>query len=158
MKSKRTGADIILNMQYVKDLSFENPKAPIVYTYKNVQPKIDASIDINATKVQNEVYEIEMVINLDAKHESNTLFVVELVYAGIFNVRDVSEELLPENLFIDCPTMLFPFARRIIADIIRDANFPPFMLDIIDFEQMYNSKKDTLKRNMEEKDSSQSDK
>lgn len=147
MKSKRTGAEINLNMQYIKDLSFENPKAPVVYTYKDVQPKIDVSIDINATKLQNEVFEVENVININAKHEDNTLFIVELIYAGIFNITNVSEELIQENLFIDCPTMIFPFARRIIADIVRDANFPPFLLDLIDFEEMYNSKKDTLKGN-----------
>lgn len=147
MKSKRTGAEINLNMQYIKDLSFENPKAPVVYTYKDVQPKIDVSIDINATKLQNEVFEVENVININAKHEDNTLFIVELIYAGIFNITNVSKELIQENLFIDCPTMIFPFARRIIADIVRDANFPPFLLDLIDFEEMYNSKKDTLKGN-----------
>lgn len=147
MKSKRTGAEITLNMQYIKDLSFENPKAPVVYTYKDVQPKIDVVIDINASKLQEEVFEVENVININAKHKDNTLFIIELVYAGIFNIKDVSEELIQENLFIDCPTIIFPFARRIIADIVRDANFPPFLLDVIDFEEMYNSKKDTLKGN-----------
>lgn len=147
MKSKRTGAEITLNMQYIKDLSFENPKAPVVYTYKDVQPKIDVAIDINAVKLQEEVFEVENVININAKHKDNTLFIIELVYAGIFNIKDVSEELIQENLFIDCPTIIFPFARRIIADTVRDANFPPFLLDVIDFEEMYNSKKDTLKGN-----------
>lgn len=144
MISKRTGAEIILNRQYIKDLSFENPKAPEIYTYQNIQPKLDVSIDINATKLQNEIFEVENVINVTAKKDDETLFIMELVYAGIFTIKNVSEELIQENLFIDCPTMIFPFERRIMADISIDADLPPLLLDIIDFEQMYESKKHML--------------
>lgn len=144
MISKRTGAEIILNRQYIKDLSFENPKAPEIYTYQNIQPKLDVSIDINATKLQNEIFEVENVINVTAKKDDETLFIMELVYAGIFTIKNVSEELIQENLFTDCPTMIFPFERRIMADISRDADLPPLLLDIIDFEQMYESKKHML--------------
>ena len=133
MISKRTGAEIILNRQYIKDLSFENPKAPEIYTYQNIQPKLD-----------NEIFEVENVINVTAKKDDETLFIMELVYAGIFTIKNVSEELIQENLFIDCPTMIFPFERRIMADISRDADLPPLLLDIIDFEQMYESKKHML--------------
>lgn len=144
MISKRTGAEIILNKQYTKDLSFENPKAPEIYTYKDIQPKLDVSIDINATKLQNEVFEVENVINITAKKDEEILFVIELVYAGIFTIKNVTEELAQESLFVDCPTMIFPFERRIIADISRDADLPPILLDMIDFEKMYESKKHML--------------
>ena len=144
MISKRTGAEIILNRQYIKDLSFENPKAPEIYTYRDIQPKMDVSIDINASKLQNEIFEVENVINVTAKKDDEVLFVVELVYAGIFTIKNVADELIQENLFIDCPTMIFPFERRIIADVSRDADLSPLLLDIIDFEQMYESKKHTL--------------
>ena len=147
MKSKRTGANITLNAQYIKDLSFENPKAPEVYTYKDIKPKLDVSIDINATKLQQNTFECELVININTKSEDKTLFVVELVYAGIFTITDVEENLIQENLFIDCPTMIYPFARSIISNLTISANFPPVLIDIIDFEQMYNNKKDTLKNN-----------
>ncbi|GHU27253.1 protein-export protein SecB [Bacilli bacterium] len=146
MISKKTGAEITLSTQYIKDLSFENPKAPEVYTYKDVKPKMDVSIDINASKLQNELFEVEMIIGISAKNGDNTLFVLELVYAGIFTIKNVPDDLVQENLFIDCPTMIYPFARRIVSDSVRDANFPPLMLDIIDFEELYNSKKDTLKK------------
>lgn len=144
MISKRTGAEITLNRQYTKDLSFENPKAPEIYTYKDVQPKLDVSIDINASKLQNEIFEVENVINVTAKKDDETLFIIELVYAGIFTIKNASDELIQESLFIDCPAMIFPFERRIIADISRDADLPPLLLDIIDFEQMYESKKHML--------------
>lgn len=146
MKSKKTGATIVLNTQYIKDLSFENPNAPEVYTYKDVKPKIDISIDLNATKLQKETFESEIVINIEAKSEDKTLFIIELVYAGIFTITDVEDNLIQENLFIDCPTMLFPFARTIIANTIINANFPPVMMDMIDFEQLYNSKKDSIQK------------
>ncbi|MDR1494444.1 MAG: protein-export chaperone SecB [Rickettsiales bacterium] len=146
MISRRTGAEVTLNTQYVKDLSFENPRAPEVYTLKDVKPIMDVSIDINATKLQNKVFEVETVISVSAKYDDKSLFVVELVYAGIFTIDKVSDELVQENLFIDCPTMIYPFARRILSDTVRDANFPPLMLDMIDFEELYNSKKNTLRR------------
>lgn len=147
MISKKTGAEIILNMQYIKDFSFENPNAPEVFTYKDVKPKMDVSIDLNASKLQNEVFELSMAINITAKTNDKTMFIIELVYAGIFTIKNVDEQLIQENLFIDCPTLLFPFARSIIANTSVNANFPPIMLDIVDFEAMYNSKKDMLNKN-----------
>lgn len=147
MISKRTGAEIISNMQYIKDFSFENPNAPEVFTYKDVKPKMDVSIDLNASKLQNEVFELSMAINITAKTNDKTMFIIELVYAGIFTIKNVDEQLIQENLFIDCPTLLFPFARSIIANTSVNANFPPIMLDVVDFETMYNSKKDMLNKN-----------
>ncbi|MDR2778085.1 MAG: protein-export chaperone SecB [Rickettsiales bacterium] len=146
MISKRTGAEIVLNTQYVKDFSFENPKAPEVYALKNLKPNMEVSVDINAGKLQNELFEVELALNVTAKNADATLFVIELIYAGIFSIKNVSDSIVQENLFIDCPTMIYPFARRIIYDSARDANFSPLMLDIIDFEELYNSKKDTLKK------------
>ncbi len=147
MISKRTGAEIISNMQYIKDFSFENPNAPEVFTYKDVKPKMDVSIDLNASKLQNEVFELSMAINITAKTNDKTMFIIELVYAGIFTIKNVDEQLIQENLFIDCPILLFPFARSIIANTSVNANFPPIMLDVVDFETMYNSKKDMLNKN-----------
>ena len=128
MISKRTGAEIISNMQYIKDFSFENPNAPEVFTYKDVKPKMDVSIDLNASKLQNEVFELSMAINITAKTNDKTMFIIELVYAGIFTIKNVDEQLIQENLFIDCPTLLFPFARSIIANTSVNANFPPIMI------------------------------
>lgn len=148
MKSKKTGSIITLNTQYIKDLSFENPKAPEVYTYKDTKPKIDIAIDLNATRLQKEVFESEMVIHIEAKadNDNKTFFILELVYAGIFTIENINENLIQENLFIDCPTMIYPFARAIISNTIIGANFPPVMMDIIDFEELYNSKKDTIQK------------
>lgn len=146
MKSKITGSEIILNTQYIKDLSFESPNAPEVFTYKNVKPDTSVSIDLNASKIQNEVFELSMAININTKANDKTMFIIELIYAGVFTIKNSDEESIKENLFIDCPTFLFPFARNIIANTSTNANFPPVILDIIDFEEMYNSKKDTINK------------
>lgn len=144
MISKKTGAEIALNIQYLKALSFDNIKAPHVYTYQDLKPDINVSLDLNATKLQKDVYEVEITINVDAKNNEESLFTIELIYAGIFTIKNVADNLIQENLFIDCPTIIFPFARRMISDITRDANLPSLNLDIVDFEQLYNSKKETL--------------
>lgn len=144
MKSKKTNADISLNIQYIKNLSFESPKAPEVYTYGEIKPKIDIYIDLNATKLQNEVFESEIVVNINAEYQEEELFNLKLVYAGIFTIKNVESSLIQENLFIDCPTILFPFTRQIVANTTRDANFPPVMLNVVDFEELYNSRKNSI--------------
>lgn len=133
--------------QYIKDFSFENPQAPQIYTQKNLNPKISVSIDINAKKLQETIFEVELIINAVAEHEKKQMFVIELTYAGIFNIKDIDdEEALKEILFIYCPSLLFPYARRIISDTTRDASMPPLMLDTINFRALYESKKDSLKK------------
>ncbi len=134
--------------QYIKDLSFENPLAPKIYTEKNLSPKISVSIDINATKLQESIFEVELIINATAMHEDKKMFIVELTYAGIFNIKNIDDEdeELKEILFIYCPSLLFPYARRIISDTTRDASMPPLMLDTINFRALYEAKKDTLKK------------
>jgi len=144
-EQKKIEKGISINGQYIKDLSFENPKAPKVFIEKNLTPKIDVAIDINATKLQNEVFEVELNISANAKNKEDTIFVIELVYAGIFTIKGIAEDLIKQTLFIQCPALIFPFARRIISDTTRDAGFPPLMLNPINFEAMYESKKGTIK-------------
>lgn len=144
MKEKEA-IKIITSGQYIKDLSFENPLAPKIYTEKKVTPQISVSIDINGTKLQDSIYEVELVINATAIHDEKKMFVIELTYAGIFTIKNVeNEESLKELLFIYCPSLLFPFARRIISDTTRDASFPPLLLDTINFKTLYDSKKHNL--------------
>jgi preprotein translocase subunit SecB len=142
--SKRTGAEITQDLQYVKDFSFENPKAPEIYTLKNLKPHLEVTVDINATRLRQETYEVEIVLGMTAKNENTTIYVLELNYAGIFHINNVENNLVQENLFVDCPILLFPFARRIVFEFIRDAGFQPVLLDVVDFEALYNSRKNTL--------------
>ncbi|MFM8498570.1 MAG: protein-export chaperone SecB [Chakrabartia sp.] len=122
--------------QYVKDLSFENPNAPAVFQWQG-QPQIDVGFNIGNEQVGDEVYEVSLKINVVAKTEEKTAFQVELVYAGLFGIRNVPEDQLAPILLAQGPAMLFPFARRVLADAVRDGGFPPLMLDPIDFGVLF---------------------
>ena len=122
--------------QYAKDLSFENPNAPAVYQWQG-QPQIEVQFNIGAQKLADEVHEVDLKIEVTARSEGNTAFAVELLYAGLFALRNVPEEQLQPFLLAEAPRLLFPFARRVIADAIRDGGFPPLVLDPIDFGALY---------------------
>lgn len=125
--------------QYVKDFSFENPNAPAVYQWQ-AQPKIDIQFNIGANQVGDDVHEV--VLKIDARAEADggqVAFVVELSYAGLFGLRNVPDEQLQPFLLAEAPRLLFPFARRILADAVRDGGFPPLMLEPIDFGGLYMS-------------------
>ena len=145
-EEKKT-VEVVSNGQYIKDLSFENPCAPEIYTIKPLKPEIKVSVDINVKKLQEETFEVELVINATAEHNKKAMFIIELNYAGIFIVKNLTEEEeLKKILFVYCPSLLFPFARRIIADTTRDASMPPLMLDTINFGALYESRKDSIKK------------
>ena len=122
--------------QYVKDLSFENPNAPDVYQSKE-SPKIDIQFNIGTDRVSEEVWEVVLKIEVAARHEDRAAFQVDLAYAGLFGLRNVPEEQMQPFLLVDAPQILFPFARRILADAVRDGNFPALMLEPIDFAGLY---------------------
>ena len=122
--------------QYVKDLSFENPSAPAVYQWQS-QPQIEVSFNIGANTVGEDIHEVALKIEVLARAEQNTAFAVDLLYAGLFAIQNLPEEQLQPFLLAEAPRLLFPFARRIVSDAIRDGGFPPLLLDPIDFGQLY---------------------
>lgn len=132
---------VSINSQYVKDLSFENPNGPASLIQQNKTPKIEVSLDLEASIVSENTFEVCLKINATAKTDENNLFVAELAYAGLFILENVPQEEKELILLIHCPTILFPFARRIIADVTRDGGFQPLMLDPIDFASLYHQKK-----------------
>ncbi|MCG8504518.1 MAG: protein-export chaperone SecB [Sphingomonadales bacterium] len=124
--------------QYIKDLSFENPNAPeTLQQLANAKPKIDVNVNVNGRKLNDEVYEVSLSLSASATHEESSAFVVELVYAGLFGLKNVPQDQLQPFLLVMAPQLLFPFARRVIADATRDGGFPPLMLDPIDFAGLY---------------------
>ncbi len=122
--------------QYVKDLSVENPNAPDVYQWGG-QPQIDVQFNIGSYKVSDEVNEVELKIEVTAKADQGVAFGVELLYCGLFGLRNVSDEQAHPFLFAEAPRLLFPYARAIISDAVRDAGFQPLMLEPIDFTALY---------------------
>lgn len=131
---------IVINAQYIKDLSFENPGAPGSLVGNKENPKIDVSVDVQIQKLAESSFEVTLVVSANAGIKDKKLFLVELSYAGIFSINVPEEELEPV-LMIYCPNMLFPYARRIVSDSVRDGGFPPLMLDPIDFAMLYQQHK-----------------
>lgn len=129
--------------QYVKDLSFENPNAPASMQGQNTaKPAIDVSVNVGVRKMNDEMYEVDLKISAKAENvaengERQVAFVVELAYGTLFGIRNVQEEAIKPFLLIQAPTMMFPFARRIIADATRDGGFPPLLLEPINFEALF---------------------
>lgn len=129
---------VSINSQYIKDLSFENPDSPASFTKVNAAPKIDLTLDVQVKKVEEDNYEVVLKVNSKATHDGTTLFIVELSYAGLFSVKDCADEAQKEQLLlIYCPNLIFPFARRVIADLTRDGGYQPLMINPIDFASLY---------------------
>lgn len=122
--------------QYVKDLSVENPNAPASFNYQS-QPAIDLQFNIGAKPVSDDVHEIELKVNVTAKAEEGTAYLVELSYCGLIGMRNMPDEQMHAFMYAEGPRLLFPFARRVIADATRDAGFQPLMLDPVDFNGLY---------------------
>lgn len=123
--------------QYLKDLSFENPNAPQSLAIQDGQPEINISVNVNAKNLAPTDYEVELHIEAQATHNNNAVFAAELLYAGIFRLENIPEEALHPIILVECPRMIFPFARQILAEATQKGGFPPLMLDPIDFAGMY---------------------
>lgn len=124
--------------QYVKDLSFENPNAPqSLQNAAGNQPRIEVNVNVGVRRVAEEAFEVDLRVEAIARQDAMKAFQVELVYSGVFGLKNVPEEALEPFLLVEAPRMLFPFARRIVADATRDGGFPPLLLDPIDFAALY---------------------
>jgi preprotein translocase subunit SecB len=123
--------------QYLKDLSFENPNAPQSLNTQASQPEISISVNVNARTISPTDFEVELHLDAKASHNDKVVFAAELLYAGVFRLENIPQEALHPVVLIECPRMLFPFARQVLADATRNGGFPPLMLDPIDFAAMY---------------------
>ena len=123
--------------QYIKDLSFENPGAPSGLTER---PQIDFGVDVQARRGDDQHFEVELKLRVHAKSDTRQLFLLELAYAGLFRLQNIPEDAMQPVLLIQAPHMLFPFARRIVADVVRDGGMPPLMIEPIDFVALYQAK------------------
>jgi len=124
--------------QYIKDLSFENPRAPGSMTDQRTgQPPINFNIQVNANPAGEDQVEVELRLEARAGDDKDVIFALELVYCGLFRIRNIPQEHFQPFVMIECPRLLFPFARQIVADTIGAGGFPPVMLGLIDFASLY---------------------
>ncbi|HTI51412.1 MAG TPA: protein-export chaperone SecB [Planctomycetaceae bacterium] len=150
----QTPSPLVVNIQYVKDLSFEVPGAPQVYSQLRAQPQVNINLDVQARRVQDgqNVFEVGIMIRAEAREaqahsgngqsaEAPVVFVAELTYAGVFTLSGLPENAIEPVLLVECPRILFPFARNILADVTRDGGFPPVLLQPIDFVALWQQRR-----------------
>lgn len=123
--------------QYVKDQSFENPDAPRSLGPRRSAPQINIGINVSANPLDEEDFEVELRLEGRATDGEQVLFIAELLYAGIFRIANIPKEQLAPTLMIECPRLLFPFARQILAEMTRNGGFPPLLIDPVDFTALY---------------------
>ena len=131
-----TGPAVGLISQYVKDLSFENPNAPAIFQVQG-SPQIDVQFNIGTAQVAEDVHEVVLRVDVRAETGGQVAFIVELTYAGLFGLRNIPEEHIQPFLLAEAPRLIFPFARRVLADAVRDGGFQPLLLEPIDFGAIY---------------------
>lgn len=144
---------LVVNVQYVKDLSFEVPGAPQIFSQLRAQPQVSINLDVQARRVQEgqSIFEVAIMIRAEAHDTANpgngqttpptTVFVAELTYAGIFTLQGLPETAIEPVLLVECPRILFPFARNILSDVTRDGGFPPVLLQPIDFVALWQARR-----------------
>ncbi|MBX3506083.1 MAG: protein-export chaperone SecB [Parvibaculum sp.] len=142
-------AQLRVLMQYVKDLSFENPNAPQTLGPVNEQPAINLRVDVGVKRMAETDFEVALKIGAEALVKEKPMFVAEIEYAGLFRLVNVPEADLEAVLVIECPRQIFPFARRILADVTRDGGFPPLLIDPIDFISLYQQRRDQMAQQVE---------
>ncbi len=126
--------------QYTKDFSFENPNAPRSLAPQETPPEISIEVNVNVNQIAETDYDVTLVMEGRAGDKANLLFSFELSYGGVFRVANIPADQLHPVIMIECPRMLFPFARQIIADAVRNGGFPPLYIDPIDFVSLYQQK------------------
>ncbi|MGH7155224.1 MAG: protein-export chaperone SecB [Acetobacteraceae bacterium] len=146
---------LVVNVQYVKDLSFEVPGAPQIFSQLHAQPQVNINLDVQARRVQEgqNVYEVSLLIRAEA-HEApagqgngqspaapNVVFVAELTYSGVFTLSGLPDNAVEPVLLVECPRILFPFARNLLADVTREGGFPPVLLQPIDFVALWQARR-----------------
>lgn len=129
--------------QYIKDISFENPKAPASLR-NDIRPEIQMVVNVQAKKLEDNVFEVSLLLNINGVFENEKIFIVELVYAGVFQFEDIKAYQLEYVLMVECARLLFPFARQIIAQVTADGGYPPLNIQPIDFLNIF--QKNKLKR------------
>jgi preprotein translocase subunit SecB len=136
--------------QYVKDLSFENPSAGAMLRKPAKNVNLELKFNVEARKIEETLFEVALAVEGAARNDEGILYNIEMVYAGMFRLRNLPTEAVQQILYVDCPALLFPFVRRLLADLTREGGFPPLLLDPVDFAGLY-------RKNMASRESASAD-
>ena len=128
---------ISVHAQYVKDLSFESPATPDCFVKSLGQPDVQIEVNVTAQRINETLFEVQLKLMANAKIEDQTLFIAEIVYAGLISATNISDENLQPLMMTEGPRLLFPFARAIMSDMTRNGGFLPLNLNPIDFVALY---------------------
>jgi preprotein translocase subunit SecB len=146
---------LVVNAQYVKDLSFEVPGAPQIYQRLRTAPQVGINLDVQVRRLQDTggVYEVGLVIRAEARETpaanqqpaagdaGQAVFIAELTYAGVFTLTGIAENAIEPVLLVECPRLLFPYARNLLGELTREGGFPPVLLQPIDFVQLWQARR-----------------
>jgi len=138
--AEQTGPQLSVLAQYTKDLSFENPNAPNSLRPREKAPEIKINVNVGANPLSETDFEVELKLEAKAQDDKEIMFNAELVYAGVFRIQGIPEDSMGAAVLIECPRLLFPFARQIISDCTRNGGFPPLLIDPIDFAQLFQAR------------------
>ena len=136
-QEQATEKTLAISKIYVKDFSFESPQTPDVFKAGEWKPKTDLNLRSSHSSVEDNIHEVVLTITIEAKDEDNTLFLVELQQAGLFEIAGYEGEEFSAIVGTFCPNLLFPYAREAIAGIIQKGGFPEFVLQPINFDALY---------------------
>ncbi len=123
--------------QFIKDMSFENPNALNAANDDGIAPDVDMNVQVGINNVNDDLYEVTLTIEGKATRNDSHLFMLELHYAGLYAIKNVPTEHIESILYVHCPSLLFPFARQIVAEVTSNGGYPPLLLNAIDFATMY---------------------
>lgn len=132
-----TRPSLSMRAQYIKDLSFENPRAPASLFSLREPPHMDVSLNLAVSQLDEQVFEVAIQTAIRANAEKATIFLCDLVYAGVVELRNIPAEHIEQALYVQAPQLIFPYVRRVISDIARDGGFPGLQLEPIDFLGLY---------------------
>ncbi|WP_333794060.1 protein-export chaperone SecB [Hyphomicrobium sp.] len=143
-QTEQTPTEARIVGQFIRDLSFENPNVEKLLEQPGDAPNVKLEINVAAKRLKPDLYESAIDFKAVASNAEGTIYDLELVYAGLFQLKNMPEQALEPFLLINCPTLIFPFLRRLVADLTREGGFPPLLLDPIDFGQLFVRRKNEL--------------
>jgi preprotein translocase subunit SecB len=134
------GPSLVINAQYLRDLSFENPRAPESLLQQSAAPEVGIDVDVKARQIGETSFEVVLVLKVEARVAGEVAFLVELEYGGVVTIQNVAQDIMAALILIETPRLLFPFARAIVADATREGGFPPLLINPIDFTELQRRK------------------